>query len=37
MKCAFLTEMKFEGKVPVNHPNMRVEFASQTNFLHDAL
>lgn len=26
-KIAFLTEMGFEGKVPVNHPNMRTEFA----------
>jgi len=27
MKCAFLTEMGFNGKVPENHPNMRTEFA----------
>lgn len=27
MKIAFLTEMGFEGKIPVNHPNMRTEFA----------
>lgn len=27
MKIAFLTEMNFTGKVPVNHPNMRTEFA----------
>lgn len=27
MKTAFLTEMAFEGKIPVNHPNMRTEFA----------
>ena len=27
MKIAFLTEMGFTGKVPVNHPNMRTEFA----------
>ena len=26
-KIAFLTEMGFSGKVPVNHPNMRTEFA----------
>lgn len=27
MKIAFLTEMRFEGKVPSNHSNMRTEFA----------
>lgn len=27
MKVAFLTEMGFIGKVPVDHPNMRTEFA----------
>lgn len=27
MKIAFLTEMGFEGKVGVDHPNMRTEFA----------
>lgn len=27
MKIAFFTEMGFNGKVPRNHPNMRVEFA----------
>ena len=27
MKTVFLTEMRFEGKVPSNHPNMRTEFA----------
>jgi hypothetical protein len=27
MKIAFLTEMAFQGKVPVNNPNMRTEFA----------
>lgn len=27
MKIAFLTEMGFTGKVPVNFPNMRTEFA----------
>lgn len=27
MKVAFLTEMGFEGKVPLTHPNMRTEFA----------
>lgn len=27
MKIAFLTEMGFEGKIPINHPNMRTEFA----------
>ena len=27
MKIAFLTEMGFTGKIPVNHPNMRTEFA----------
>jgi hypothetical protein len=27
MKIAFMTEMGFTGKVPVNHPNMRTEFA----------
>jgi hypothetical protein len=27
MKIAFFTEMKFQGKIPRNHPNMRVEFA----------
>lgn len=27
MKTAFLTEMSFKGKIPVNHPNMRTEFA----------
>ena len=27
MNITFLTEMGFEGKVPVNHPNMRTEFA----------
>jgi hypothetical protein len=26
-KIAFLTEMNFEGKIPLNHPNMRTEFA----------
>ena len=26
-KIAFLTEMKFDGKVPANHLNMRTEFA----------
>jgi len=26
-KVAFLTEMGFQGKVPVDHPNMRTEFA----------
>lgn len=26
-KIAFLTEMGFEGKVPINHTNMRTEFA----------
>jgi len=27
MNVAFLTEMNFHGKVPVNHPNARTEFA----------
>jgi hypothetical protein len=27
MKIAFVTEMGFSGKIPRNHPNMRVEFA----------
>lgn len=27
MKIAFITEMGFQGKIPVNHPNMRTEFA----------
>ena len=27
MKIAFITEMRFEGKVSSNHPNMRTEFA----------
>ena len=27
MKVAFLTEMGFEGKVPITHPNMRTEFS----------
>lgn len=27
MKIAFFTEMNFRGKIPRNHPNMRVEFA----------
>lgn len=27
MKIAFLTEMGFEGKIPLTHPNMRTEFA----------
>ena len=27
MKIAFLTEMGFVGKIPVDHPNMRTEFA----------
>jgi hypothetical protein len=27
MKIAFLTEMGFTGKIPVDHPNMRTEFA----------
>lgn len=27
MKIAFLTEMGFIGKIPVDHPNMRTEFA----------
>ena len=27
MKIAFLSEMGFTGKVPVDHPNMRTEFA----------
>lgn len=27
MKIVFLTEMGFTGKIPVNHPNMRTEFA----------
>jgi hypothetical protein len=27
MKVAFLTEMGFEGKIQLNHPNMRTEFA----------
>jgi hypothetical protein len=27
MKSAFLTEMEFEGRIPLNHPNMRTEFA----------
>jgi hypothetical protein len=27
VKIAFLTEMNFEGKIPLNHPNMRTEFA----------
>jgi hypothetical protein len=27
MKIAFFTEMEFQGKIPRNHPNMRVEFA----------
>ena len=27
MKITFLTEMGFSGKTPINHPNMRTEFA----------
>ena len=27
MKIAFLTEMGFQGKIPLDHPNMRTEFA----------
>jgi len=27
MRVAFLTEMGFQGKIPVDHPNMRTEFA----------
>ena len=27
MRIAFLTEMRFEGKIPSNHSNMRTEFA----------
>jgi hypothetical protein len=27
MKIAFISEMNFSGKIPSNHPNMRVEFA----------
>jgi hypothetical protein len=27
MKIAFFTEMEFQGKIPRNHSNMRVEFA----------
>jgi hypothetical protein len=27
MSVAFLTEMEFTGKIPVDHPNMRTEFA----------
>jgi hypothetical protein len=27
MRIAFLTEMGFRGKVPINHPNARTEFA----------
>jgi hypothetical protein len=27
MNVAFLTEMSFHGKIPMNHPNMRTEFA----------
>lgn len=27
MKVAFLTEMGFNGKIPIDHPNMRTEFA----------
>lgn len=27
MKAAFLTEMNFKGKIPINHTNMRTEFA----------
>lgn len=27
MRIAFLTEMNFTGKIPVDHPNMRTEFA----------
>jgi len=27
MRIAFLTEMGFEGKISVDHPNMRTEFA----------
>lgn len=27
MRIAFLTEMGFEGKIPLDHPNMRTEFA----------
>ena len=26
MKIAFFTEMEFQGKIPRNHKNMRVEF-----------
>lgn len=35
MKTAFLTEMSFHGKVPVNHPNMRTEFAWMTALQSD--
>ena len=27
MRVAFITEMNFQGKIPVNHTNMRTEFA----------
>ena len=27
MKIAFISEMGFTGKIPVDHPNMRTEFA----------
>ena len=35
MTTAFLTEMGFTGKVPLNHPNMRTEFAWMTTLQSD--
>lgn len=35
MKIAFLTESQFQGKVPVNHPNMRTEMAWQAALQSD--
>ena len=35
MKTAFLTESHFQGKVPLNHPNMRTEMAWQATLQSD--
>ena len=35
MKCAFLTESQFQGKVSNSHPNMRTEMAWQTALQSD--
>ena len=35
MKNAFLSESHFQGKVPLNHPNMRTEMAWQAALQSD--